>query len=157
MRWIPRLMVLLAAFWLVLSGHVTALLISLGLVSVLLVGWIVHRMDVVDHEGVPMHLSGYTPLYCLWLTGQVLLSALAVARQVWGRRQGPRPGVAVMPAGDLPELSQVIYANSITLTPGTLSLSVDDDGIEVHALNESGLAELRAGGMVHRVRRLEAR
>jgi multicomponent Na+:H+ antiporter subunit E len=62
----------------------------------------------------------------------------------------------VVPTPGLPELSQVIYANSITLTPGTLSLRVDDDGIEVHSLDPAGLRELRAGGMRDRVRKLEA-
>lgn len=157
MRWIPRLAPLLAAFWLLLSGHYTALLLALGAVSIVLVGWVVHRMDVVDHEGLPLHLSPRAPLYMVWLSGQVVKSALSVAWQAWSPHRTPRPAVGVTPARDLPELSQVIYANSITLTPGTLSLAVDDEGIEVHSLNASGLTELRAGGMLERVRRLEAR
>lgn len=157
MRWIPRLAPLLAAFWLLLSGHYTALLITLGAVSIALVAWIVHRMDVVDHEGLPLHLSLRTPLYWLWLGWQIIRSALSVAWKVWSPRSALRPAVGLAPARDLPELSQVIYANSITLTPGTLSLSVGDEGIEVHSIDESGLADLRAGAMLGRVRRLEAR
>ncbi|MPY81428.1 MAG: cation transporter, partial [Actinophytocola sp.] len=50
-----------------------------------------------------------------------------------------------------------IYANSITLTPGTLSLTVDDNGVEVHSLKASDIGELQAGEMHGRVRRLEVR
>lgn len=157
MPWIPRLAPLLAAFWLVLSGHFTPLLMALGALSVVLVAWIVRRMDVVDHEGLPLHLSLRVPQYCVWLAGKILFSSLSVARQVWSPRLAPRPGVGVTPSPDLPELSRVIYANSITLTPGTLSLSVDDQGIEVHSLKASDIAELQAGGMWRRVRRLEVR
>lgn len=157
MLWMFRLVPLLAAFWLVLSGHFTTLLMSLGVVSVLLVSWIVYRMGAIYPEGSPARLSRYLPVYCVWLTGQVVLSALSVTRQVWSPGGTLRPAVDLTPANDLPELSQVIYANSITLTPGTLSLSVDDESIEVHSLNEPDLAELRAGGMLERVRQLEAR
>lgn len=158
MRWIPRLAPFLAAFWLLLSGHFTVLLTALGALSVVLVIWIVRRMDIVDHESLPLHLSPrHTPQYSLWLAGKVLQSALAVARQVWSPRGALQPVVDRTPTRDLPELSQVIYANSITMTPGTLSLSVDDEGIEVHSLQRSGISELQAGGMLTRVRRLEAR
>lgn len=147
----------LAAFWLVLSGHYTALLLVLGLVSVLLVVWIVHRMVAVDGTDVRLRPSWRAPGYAVWLTGQVLISSWAVFRQVWSPRPDPRPVVGLTPAGDLSEPARVGYANSITLTPGTLSLRVLDEDIEVHALQESGLQDLRAGGMHDRVRRLEAR
>lgn len=157
MRWIPRLVLVLAAFWLLLSGHYTVLLVVLGLGSAVLVAWIARRMEIVDHEALPLHLSPRTPLYWAWLAGQMLLSAVAVARQVWSARLAPRPSVGVTPAPDLPELSRVIYANSITLTPGTLSLSVTGEDIEVHSLSPSGVDDLRTGEMLRRVRRLEAR
>lgn len=147
----------LAAFWLILSGHYTGLLLALGLVSVLLVVWIVRRMVAADGTDVDLRPSPRAPGYAVWLTGQVLVSSWAVFRQVWSLRPDPRPVVGVTPAGDLSEQARVGYANSITLTPGTLSLQVLDEGIEVHALRESGLQDLRAGGMHDRVRRLEAR
>jgi multicomponent Na+:H+ antiporter subunit E len=64
--------------------------------------------------------------------------------------------VAPTPARDLPDLLQVVYANAITLTPGTLSLDVDDDRIEVHSLEQAGIDELRDGEMLRQVRRAGA-
>jgi multicomponent Na+:H+ antiporter subunit E len=149
------LALLLAGFWLVLSGHYSVLLLTLGAGSVGLVVWLARRMGIVDHEAVPLRqlprMLGYYP----WLAVAILRSALAVTRRVWAPR-GLRPAVGVVPTGDLPELSQVIYANSITLTPGTLSLRVDDEGIEVHSLDPAGIGQLRGGGMLARVRKLRA-
>jgi multicomponent Na+:H+ antiporter subunit E len=147
---------LLAGFWLVLSGHYTPLLLVLGAGSVGLVVWLVHRMGIVDHESVPLRPAPRLPRYFWWLAGEILRSSVSVTRQVWSPRRALRPAIGVVPTPGLPELSQVIYANSITLTPGTLSLRVDDDGIEVHSLDPAGLRQLRAGGMRDRVRKLEA-
>jgi multicomponent Na+:H+ antiporter subunit E len=147
---------LLAGFWLVLSGHYTPLLLVLGAGSVGLVVWLVHRMGIVDHESVPLRPAPRLPRYFWWLAGEILRSSVSVTRQVWSPRRALRPAIGVVPTPGLPELSQVIYANSITLTPGTLSLRVDDEGIEVHSLDPAGIGQLRGGGMLARVRKLRA-
>lgn len=157
MRRILGLAVLLAGFWLVLSGHYTGVLLTLGAGSVALAVWVVHRMGVVDRESLPVHLLPRLLRYLPWLVAEVLRSSLRVTRQVWSPRRRLRPAVAVTQTRELSELTQVIYANSITLSPGTLSLSVDDAGIEVHSLDEAGLTALHEGGMRARVRRLEPR
>lgn len=157
MPWILRLALPLMAFWLILSGHYTPLFIGLGVFSVALVCWVAWRADVIDDEGIPVHLLLGLPRYLTWLGKEVLVSAVTVARQVWNPRLTLRPTMDTVSSKDMSELSQVVYANSITLTPGTLSLAVDDDGIEVHSLAPEGITELHAGGMRRRVQRLEAR
>lgn len=151
------LLPLLAVFWLVLSGHYTALLLSLGLASVLLVGWLMHRVEAIDGIEIRTRPSLRAPLYAGWLVVAVLKSSVSVLCQVWSLRSEPSPTVGTTTVADLSEVGTVVYANSITLTPGTLSLSLDDDGVEVHALEESGLADLREGEMLNRVRRAGAR
>lgn len=152
-----RLVPVLAVFWILLSGHYTILLVTLGLLSVGIVVWIVHRMEVVDRIAIRVRPSIRTPLYAVWLVGQILASSLRVTRQVWSPHLMPRPVVGETPVADLSEVGKVAYANSITLTPGTLSMRVSDSTIEVHALEESGLADLHEGGMLARVRLLEGR
>lgn len=149
----PPLMV----FWLLLSGHYTGLLLAFGVLSVLVVVRIVRRMEAVDGTGFRMRLPMRAPLYAGWLAWQVLVSSFAVLRQVWSPRLAPQPTVDLTPTNDLSEVARVAYANSITLTPGTLSLQVDEASIEVHALRESDLDKLQSGGMLDRLRRLEAR
>ena len=150
-----RLALPLAVFWLLLSGHYTGLLLTFGALSILLVVVLIRRMDVADGTRVDPSVPVRAPRYAGWLAWQVLLSSLAVLRQVWSPRPAPHPAVGVTPVDDLSVAGTVVYANSITLTPGTLSLQVDDAGIEVHALEGSDLDGLRSGVMLDRVRQLE--
>ncbi|MFI2430708.1 Na+/H+ antiporter subunit E [Streptomyces sp. NPDC018693] len=144
-----------AVFWLLLSGHYGPLLLTLGALSVAVVCWLTRRAGLDHHVTVAFALR--LPWYFLWLSGKILVSTVAVTRRVWAPRPDLRPVVEPTPAKDLPELSQVVYANSITLTPGTLSLDVEADHIEVHSLERSGVEELREGRMLSRVRQTEAR
>jgi multicomponent Na+:H+ antiporter subunit E len=146
----------LTVFWLVLSGHVEPLFLVLGGLSVVLVCWVCWRAGLAEQHPVTVPLALRLPRYLLWLGKEVLVSSFAVVRKVWSRRPELRPVVAVTPSRDLPDLSQVVYANSITLTPGTLSLHLEDDRIEVHSLDGTDLDTLDAGAMLARVRRLEA-
>lgn len=148
---------ILFGFWMVLSGHFEALFLFLGALSVLLVCLVSRRAGFADRDGVTLPLVLRLPRYLLWLGVEVLVSAFAVARKVWSPRPRLRPVVDSTPSRGLSELAQVVYANSITFTPGTLSLDVDDDDIKVHSLDESGLEGLDAGTMLRRVRRLEPR
>lgn len=143
----------LAAVWLLLSGHFDPLTLSFGAVSIALVVFIAHRMDVVDHEGHPIHLSWKVPIYWLWLDWQIILSNVRVARMILSPRMAIDPRFVTVDAGQKDDLDRVVYANSITLTPGTVSLKLDDDKILVHALDEGFAAELEGGEMRRRVRR----
>lgn len=154
MRWPAGLAALLAMFWLVLSGHYTGLLLALAVVSIGLVVWLTRRMHRVG-EVEPNVLGANFARYLSWLFLQIMWSAVAVSRLVWRPRLALRPQVGRTPAPDLSEMRRVIYANSITVTPGTLAMSVDDEDIEVHSLDPAGLAALQSGGMLHQVRRLE--
>lgn len=152
-----KLLPVLAAFWLMISGHYTPLLLTLGMLSVVVVVWVTLRMDIVDDESLPLRLLPRMPRYWLWLGGQIFVSAFTVLRLVWSPRRTPRPVIATVPARDLSDLSKVIYANSITLTPGTLSLSLHEEVIEVHGIQHEDVEHLQEGAMLERVRDLEAR
>ena len=148
---------LLAAFWVVLSGHFDPLPLTLGAVSITVVCAMAWRADLYIHRDLTVPFALRLPWFLLWLGGQVLVSSVTVVRQVWSPRLGLRPVVGSTPAQDLPELSQVTYANAITLTPGTLSLDISDKLIRVHSLEPTGVDELRKGAMLSRVPRSGAR
>ncbi len=150
------LAVALVAFWLLLSGHYTSLLLALGALSVATVLWLSHRMGA-DHGDGPFRLWRPTRIlgYGAWLAGQIAWSSSVVLKQVWSPRLHPRPGVGFVPTADLSEIATVAYANSITLTPGTLAMRLSGNSIEVHALREADIGVLRTGQMLERVRRLE--
>jgi multicomponent Na+:H+ antiporter subunit E len=158
MRWALRVAPGLAVFWVVLSGHFTPLILVLGALSVGLVAWVASRAGLDSgHVGLSPRQWLRLPRYLLWLGVEVLRASVAVSTQAWLPHPSLRPAVGLAPAPDLPELSQVIYANSITLTPGTLSMRLIDQGIRVHSLNRADLDSLQAGRMLDRVRRLGGR
>lgn len=156
MRWIVQIAPL-AVFWLVLSGHYTVLLLSLGASSVVLVVLLARRAGVAGSHPLARRFLGL-PWYFGWLAGQVLTSAAAVARLAWSPQAVLHPVVESVPLPAMNALSQAAYANSITFTPGTLALDVHDDHIRVHALQAESVEELRRGEMARRVLRfLEGR
>ncbi len=147
--------VTLYSLWLLLSGHFEPLLLTLGAFSCLLVVLIALRMEVIDHESHPLHLTPRLPLYWIWLLWEIVKSNLAVARLILAPRLSISPTVVRVTATQKSDLGRVIFANSITLTPGTVSMSLDDDQIEVHALTNGMADQLETGAMDRRVTRLE--
>lgn len=152
------LFVVLLATWLLLSGHYTPLIVVLGVLSCAAVAAIAHRMDIADHEGHPIHLSVHAVLlYWPWLILEIIKSNFAVARLILDPRLPISPQVITVPTSQRSELGQVIYANSITLTPGTVSLWVHTDTIEVHALDDGSAEGVLRGTMDRKVTELDGR
>ena len=153
MKGIVSLFITLAVIWLLLSGHTNPLLLSLGFVSVILTVIIDHRMNVVDQEGdricYPPRLVTYIP----WLAWETIKSNITVAKLILDPKMPIHPTLFTVKASQPGELGKTIYANSITLTPGTVSMSVDGDEILVHAIDKSTADDLLTGEMDRRVTR----
>ncbi len=147
----------LIGLWLLLSGHYTFFLLSLGAASVVLVLAIAMRMDVVDHEGHPVHLTFTALLYWPWLGWQIVKANIDVARRILAPGLPISPTVVKVKASQKSEVGKVMYANSITLTPGTISMRLEGDEIEVHALTREAAEELRQGEMDRRVSAVEGK
>jgi multicomponent Na+:H+ antiporter subunit E len=150
------LFLLLMAVWLLNSGHYTVLITSFGVASCLLVVWLSRRMGIVDEEGVPIHLLSRLPMYLPWLAKEVVKSNLDVSRRILGLgRSDVSPRLFDAPTTQHSDLGRVLYANSITLTPGTVSIRVDGTKITVHAIADKVADDLLEGEMDSRVTRLE--
>ncbi len=155
MAHIISLTLTLSVLWLLLSGHTEPLLLALGLGSTLLVVFIAIRMEVIDRESHPFHLTLRLPVYWVWLGWEIVKANLAVARVILTPSLPISPTVVKVRAGQGSELGQVFYANSITLTPGTVAMTLEDGHIEVHALTNDMARSLEEGDMDRRVSRLE--
>ncbi|MEM9554986.1 MAG: Na+/H+ antiporter subunit E [Acidobacteriota bacterium] len=154
------LFLLLAALWLLLSGHYSfhhPLLLGFGTASVALVVALAWRMGLVDLESMPFHWLHRLFAYLPWLALQVVLSSVDVLRRGLARDPDVDPRTITIEGSQRSDFGLVSYANSITLTPGTTSLDsdIDADTITVHALSPEGEAELREGEMDRRVCRVE--
>lgn len=155
MRHALAMSILLAVFWLINSGHYTPLLLCFMVVSVLFVVTLCHRMDVVDKESQPLNLTFTIPGYWLWLIKEVVVANIAVTRCVWQGNQSIKPQLIKVTAHQKTDIGKVIYANSITLTPGTVSIDLQDNIITVHALTDDSAADLLTGEMDRRVCKVE--
>ena len=149
--------VTLAVFWLLLSGFLKPLLLGFGVLSVALVMILLRRMDRFDQHPEKPSVGLPSLNYALWLIKEVLFSSIQVAKVVWRRDKSLSPAVAKLPVDKVPEENRVLYANSITLTPGTLSIDIDDEHVTVHALEAESIEELKAGGMANKVAAVSGR
>lgn len=146
---------LLFAFWILLSGHLTAFLVGAGVVSTLAVVAFARRMAVIDDEGYPLHLGLPAVTYWPWLAWEIVKSAWDVSRIILTPRLPISPTWIRVPSGQRTVVGRVTYANSITLTPGTITVDAENDEFLVHALTSEGAASLAEGAMERRVSRFE--
>ena len=154
MRYIVSLFLILSAFWLINSGHYSTLMLFFGLVSVALVVYLSWRMDVVDRESQPVRIMLLLPGYWIWLGKEIVLANFHVVYCIWRGNSSISPTWFVVKAGQKTDLGKVIYANSITLTPGTMSVDLEGDSITVHALTQEAVESLESGKMDRQVRRM---
>ncbi len=141
--------------WLLLSGHYTAFVMGLGVASVVLVVVVARRMDVIDHEGHPIHLSWRSIRYWPWLIREIVKANWDVAKVIVQARMPISPSILCVEGTQKSELGNVIYANSITLTPGTVTISLEDGEFLVHALTAEAAAGIASGEMDLRVTDME--
>lgn len=149
--------VLTSCLWLLWSGLFKPLMLIFGLCSCLFVALIASGMQVVDRNERPLmifiRLIGYVP----WLIFEVVKSNIDVAKRIWHPHLPISPTIVTVKASQDTALGLVMHANSITLTPGTLSIDVEPGLIEVHALSADSIPELEGGEMDRRVARLEGK
>ncbi len=143
------------AIWLLLSGYFSPLLLSFGAASCVFVVLIAHRMDVVDREGLPLHLGWRLVPYWIWLIVEIIKANVDVAKRILDPALPISPTMVDLQSTQRTDVGKVIYANSITLTPGTVATAVGDNNIQVHALTRDAADSLLEGEMDRRVTALE--
>lgn len=147
--------IFLFLFWLGLSGHYTPFLLAIGLAVSALAVFAASRMRALDEESLPLGVFAGTLGYYPWLAMQIAKSAWSVARIVLSPRLPISPTITVLDASQKTTTGIATYANSITLTPGTVTIGVKRNRLTVYALTHNGALELETGEMDRRVRRFE--
>lgn len=154
-RYTLSLIVVLALTWIGNSGFYNGLLLSLGAVSVLFVVFVAHRLDIVDEESQPLNLSGRIFGYWLWLLKEIVQSNIHVIKRIWLGPKSISPVVMQLQMSQKTDMGKTIYGNSVTLTPGTATLDIEDSVMTVYALTYDSIEYLQGGEMNRRVKRLE--
>lgn len=145
------LFIVLYFFWLLLSGFFTAFLLSAGAGSALAVVLFARRMDLVDGEGHPIHLGPKVMLYWPWLLKEIIKSAWDVSRIIVHPKLPISPTLVRFKPSQQTDVGLVIHANSITLTPGTITIEASSEEFLVHGLTRSSAEGTVASEMDRRV------
>ncbi len=145
----------LFAFWLALSGHYTPKLIIIGAICAALCVLAAIRMRAADAESHPIELFFGALTYFPWLFWEIAKSAWSVTKIILHPNLPISPTMTVVRASQKTTAGLATYANSITLTPGTITVGVDGNDLTVHALVRDGALDLEGGGMDRRVSQFE--
>jgi multicomponent Na+:H+ antiporter subunit E len=143
------------AFWLILTASLAPADLALGAALSLLLGWWSARFLWAGQAprvtaGQLLALLGYL----LRLGGQVFLAALHVARVVMDPRLPISPRLVVCQTRLKQPVSRVVFANSVTLTPGTLTVDLDGGSFLVHCLDRASAESLLDGELERRIARV---
>ncbi len=138
MIYVPGLILALAAFWFAMSGQTTLLFGLLGLISVLLVLWLCARLGIIDRNASPYHRAPQLLLWLIWLLGEIVKSNVFVIRRIFGPARAIDPAVVKVNGEGNSDLAKTLFANSITLTPGTVTVEVEEGQFMIHALDGPG-------------------
>ena len=132
------LLTILALFclWLVMSGIYKPLIVILGLISAVVCVWVVRRMDdAADSERLVVDIKPFAlAKYLGWLMVEIAKSNWAVTKIILSPKMEMNSKLFRVQHTQRTDLGQAIFANSITLTPGTVSVEVERDHFLVHAL-----------------------
>lgn len=121
-----------------MSGHYTPLILSLGCASILVTLVLCYRLDIIDRDGAPyVRIIGFA-MYFPWLMKEIVKANWTVIRACVRADLDINPALVKVKTVCKSDLAKVTFANSITLTPGTVTIEVEGDKMLVHALYEEG-------------------
>ena len=147
------LFIVLFGFWLLMSGYYTPLILSLGVISCLLCVYLTIKGKFLDNETLPIYFFPRLIQYTLWLIKEILKSNIQTAKVIIMKSEEPE--LFSVKASQKTNEGKVTYANSITLTPGTVTTQIKNDIFEVHALTKDFGDDVRSNEMDKMVTWLE--
>lgn len=156
-----RFVIYLYIFWLLISGSLQVKFLIMGAVSCLIIAWVctpLFMIDNISHTkkyfllGIPLHrLIGYA----IWVVKEMILANVDVIKATWKKNLPIEPELLHFYVSMDNPVALSLLANSITLTPGTITLNVSRDNIyEIHALTPGAAEGIRSGSMAIKVAKL---
>ena len=147
------LFIILLILWLLMSGHYTFLITTLGVLSCIFCVCLAKRAKLIDDEGLPLIFFPRLTNYLLWLFREIVNSNISTAKAIITGKINPE--IFTVKVSQISEVGKVTYANSITLTPGTVTTQINKNTFEIHALNSDFGDDVRSGQMDKKVKWLE--
>lgn len=152
------LALVLFAFWMVLSGRTETKFVVYGILTAVVTTWVTYPLLLVPNKdgSKKYYVFGFSIpkmiMYFFWLMWQLVLANIDVLLATTGQELNIDPKVVRFRFRADNPMASIILANSITLTPGTVTMNVTDDGVyEIHALTVGAAAGVLDGGMQKKV------
>lgn len=155
------LAVVLFLFWMVAAGRTETKFVVYGIITAAVTTWITYPLLLVPNKsgtkkyyvfGVSI---GHFVAYCFWLLWQLILANVDVLLATTSQELDIDPKIVRFYFRADNPMATVVLANSITLTPGTVTINVTDDGLyEIHALTRGAAQGIIDGGMQRKVAEL---
>jgi len=152
---LASLSIVLYVFWILLSGYFEPFLLTAGAGSALFVVWLARRMRIVDREGHPIQMIASVVLYWPWLIKEIAKCARDVSRIILDPRLPISPVMVRFKPTQKSQAGLATHANSITLTPGTITVEATQAEFLVHGLTRAFGASVIDSEMDARVSRVE--
>jgi multicomponent Na+:H+ antiporter subunit E len=149
------LFVILLGLWLLMSGHYSVLITSLGVISCTFCVYLARRAKLIDNEGLPLIFFPRLINYILWLFKEIFNSNVSTGKAIITGNINPE--IFIVKSSQNTDVARVTYANSITLTPGTVTTKINKNEFEVHALNSNFGDDVRSNLMDRKVKWLEGK
>lgn len=146
---------ILLSLWFLLSGHLAPLLLILGVLSSLFATWLAYKLELFDSHFSALRFNLNLPRFMPWFLLELIKSNLDVSWRILHPKLPIDPNTSIVPVSQHGDVAKAVYANCITLTPGTYSLSIDTETITVHALTKALTDGLQRGEMSRRIAALE--
>ena len=147
--------IVLYVFWLLLSGYFEPFLLAAGAGSALGVVLLARRMKIVDREGHPLQMIAAVVWYWPWLLKEIAKSAWDVSRIILHPDLPISPVLVRFKPTQKSQAGLATHANSITLTPGTITVEASQHEFLVHALTQGAGAGVIDSDMDRRVTKVE--
>jgi multicomponent Na+:H+ antiporter subunit E len=142
-----RLGVILVVAWLLLSGMYEPLMLTFGAISVLISLWLTKRMLRIDQEQYTFFVTASLLTFLAKLSYKIVLSNIDVTLRVLGIKPVESTFITIkVPFED--DVAKVLYANAITLTPGSASIALSENTLLVHTISEQGAEDLAKGDIL---------
>ena len=143
------ILIFLVLFWYAFSGETSAFFVWAGIFSCLFALFISIKLALPGKLTHNRNIFKYIP----WLLWQIVLSGLHVTRLVWSRELALSPQFVRLDNKGKTEVFYAMYANSITMTPGTVTLLIDEKNelVHVHAITTKTADDIKSGDMAKKV------
>ena len=148
--------IVMFAFWILLSGEFTFILITSGVVASLITAYLSHdifvgKADLKTETGRVFKFIVYIP----WLLWEIILANVEIAYLVLSPKPLVDPQIVRFKNDLKTDLGIVTLAHSITLTPGTVTVEADREEFVIHAIWQKSAEGIISGEMQRKVKKIE--